>query len=157
MLWCRQVSSGKGFQNLTSRRVGFTITPEAMYAHVTNFLATNAAASWANLSSVINGVKTTPELRWANPLELKNAVEKALTEKFGAKEAAKPKAKVHSSSIHSQHPFTRVLAGTEGEHRRQFSRRKIGPRRVGESYQKDRLRGGFPRPASQTWGEPSNQ
>jgi glutaminyl-tRNA synthetase len=43
---------------------------------------------------VISGVKGTPELRWANPLELKNTVEKVFAERFGAKEAAKAKGKV---------------------------------------------------------------
>lgn len=59
-------------------------------------------AGWANLSSVLSGVKGTPELRWASPLELKNSVEKAFVEQFGAKEAVKPKAKVRevSAKIH---------------------------------------------------------
>lgn len=34
-----------------------------------------------------------PELRWASPLDIKNAVEKAFSDKFGAKEAAPPKGK----------------------------------------------------------------
>ena len=65
-----------------------------MYARVTEYMTSNAVAGWANLSSVITGVKKTPELQWANPLELKNVVEKAFTEAFGAKEAARPKGKV---------------------------------------------------------------
>jgi len=39
-------------------------------------------------------VKGTPELRWASPLEVKNAVERAFTKTFGAKETAKSKGKV---------------------------------------------------------------
>ena len=39
-------------------------------------------------------MKNIPSLRWANPLEIKNAVERVFAQVFGAKEAAKPKAKV---------------------------------------------------------------
>lgn len=42
------------------------------------------------------------DLRWANALELKNAVESAFTEKFGAKGAAKPKGKVRPCHSISQ-------------------------------------------------------
>ncbi|KAG6378750.1 putative glutamine-tRNA ligase [Boletus reticuloceps] len=42
---------------------------------------------------VISGVKNIPSLRWANPLEIKNAVERVFTQTLGAKEAGKPKAK----------------------------------------------------------------
>ena len=38
-------------------------------------------------------MKNSPELRWANPLEVKTAVEKVFLDKFGPKETAKPKAK----------------------------------------------------------------
>lgn len=79
---------------MTKLVTGFSITPEELYSQVTKYITSNAVAGWANLSSVITGVKKTPELQWANPLELKNAVEKAFAETFGAKEAAKPKGKV---------------------------------------------------------------
>jgi glutaminyl-tRNA synthetase len=46
------------------------------------------------MGAAITALKNTPGLRWVNPLELKNAVESALTDRFGAKEAAKPKGKV---------------------------------------------------------------
>lgn len=65
-----------------------------MYAQVSNYISSSAVTGWTNLSSVITGVKGTPELRWANPLELKNSVERVFTEKFGTKETAKPKGKV---------------------------------------------------------------
>jgi glutaminyl-tRNA synthetase len=65
-----------------------------MYAQVTRYITSNGVTGWANLSSVITGVKGTPELRWASPLELKNSVERVFTEKFGAKETAKLKGKV---------------------------------------------------------------
>ena len=47
------------------------------------------------MGAAITALKNTPTLRWVNPLELKNAVESALTARFGAKEAAKPKGKVN--------------------------------------------------------------
>jgi glutaminyl-tRNA synthetase len=49
---------------------------------------------WANLGKTISGVKGTPGLKWADPLEIKNAVETAFTTRFGGKETAKPKGKV---------------------------------------------------------------
>lgn len=48
---------------------------------------------WANLGATIGALKST-DLRWANPLELRTAVESAFLEKFGPKETAKPKGKV---------------------------------------------------------------
>lgn len=73
--------------------VGFSITSEELYDAVTSYIRENSVTGWPNLGSVISGVKASPALRWANPLEVKNAVEKAFTETFGAKEAAKPKTK----------------------------------------------------------------
>lgn len=73
--------------------VGFSITPEELYTKALEYIKTNAVSGWANLGAVIGNLKTSPELRWANPLELKNTVERAFSESFGAKEAAKPKAK----------------------------------------------------------------
>ncbi|KAI0089139.1 glutaminyl-tRNA synthetase [Irpex rosettiformis] len=72
--------------------VGFSITPTELAVQVKDYLASSAASGWANLGTTIGALKAT-DLRWANPLELKNAVEAAFTEKFGAKEAAKPKSK----------------------------------------------------------------
>jgi glutaminyl-tRNA synthetase len=46
------------------------------------------------MGAAITALKNTPTLRWVNPLELKNAVESALTNRFGAKESARPKGKV---------------------------------------------------------------
>ncbi|KIM91082.1 hypothetical protein PILCRDRAFT_84132 [Piloderma croceum F 1598] len=72
---------------------GFSITPEELFVQVTSYIKCHSVTGWANLSSVLSGVKGTPELRWASPLEIKYAVENAFTEKFGAKETAKPKGK----------------------------------------------------------------
>ncbi|THH31316.1 hypothetical protein EUX98_g2879 [Antrodiella citrinella] len=73
--------------------VGFTITPAEIAAHATAYITSSAASGWANLGAVISGLKGLPDLRWASPLDVKNAVETAFTQKFGAKEAAKPKGK----------------------------------------------------------------
>ncbi|KAF9821284.1 hypothetical protein IEO21_00892 [Rhodonia placenta] len=72
--------------------VGFSITPEELVAQVADYVSSSAATGWANLGTVIGGLKGT-DLRWANALELKNAAERAFIEKFGPKEAAKPKGK----------------------------------------------------------------
>ncbi len=70
-----------------------------------DYVASSAYTGWNNLGAAIGGLKGT-DLRWANALELKNAVESAFTEKFGAKGAAKPKAKVrpyYSTSVDGVH------------------------------------------------------
>jgi hypothetical protein len=78
-----------------SNVIGFSITSEELYDAVMSYIRENSVTGWPNLGSVISGVKASPALRWANPLEVKNAVEKAFTETFGAKEVAKSKAKVY--------------------------------------------------------------
>ncbi|KAI0346780.1 glutaminyl-tRNA synthetase [Trametopsis cervina] len=72
--------------------VGFSITPVELTAQVSEYLSASAVSGWANLGAVIGALKNT-DLRWANPLELKNTVEAAFIDKFGVKEAAKPKGK----------------------------------------------------------------
>ncbi|EJF62807.1 glutaminyl-tRNA synthetase [Dichomitus squalens LYAD-421 SS1] len=75
-----------------STGVGFSITAEQLAARVTEYISSSAYTGWNNLGAAIGGLKNT-DLRWANALELKNAVEKAFTEKFGAKQSGKPAAK----------------------------------------------------------------
>ncbi|KAI0650231.1 glutaminyl-tRNA synthetase [Trametes meyenii] len=72
--------------------VGFSITVEDLAIRVKDLIESSAFTGWNNLGAAIGGLKGT-DLRWANPLELKTAVEKAFVEKFGAKETAKPKGK----------------------------------------------------------------
>ncbi|KAI0306840.1 glutamine-tRNA ligase [Multifurca ochricompacta] len=88
--------------------VGFSITPEALANAVSEYVTSFAVTGWANMGAVITALKSTPELRWVNPLELKNAVESALTDRFGAKEAAKPKGKEPKESK------TKVVKAAEG-------------------------------------------
>lgn len=78
---------------------GVSITPEELNVRVTEYIQSNAVAGWVSLGAVISALRASPELRWANPLDVKNAVEKGFTEVFGAKEAAKPKGKVRSRDV----------------------------------------------------------
>ncbi|KAF5359049.1 hypothetical protein D9758_004752 [Tetrapyrgos nigripes] len=73
--------------------VGFSITAEELLKHTTEYITSNAIAGWNNLGATISGVKAIPSLRWASPLEIKNAVEKAFLDTFGPKQAAPPKGK----------------------------------------------------------------
>ncbi|EIN10891.1 glutamine-tRNA ligase [Punctularia strigosozonata HHB-11173 SS5] len=75
--------------------VGFSITPEDLFARVSDFITSQAEkiTGWSNLGAAMNGLKSIPDLRWANALEMKNAAERVFTEKFGAKGSAPPKLK----------------------------------------------------------------
>ncbi|KAF8557039.1 glutaminyl-tRNA synthetase [Imleria badia] len=73
--------------------VGFTITADQLGAFVNEYIQSNSVSGWTSLGAVISGVKNIPSLRWANPLEIKNAVERVFSQSFGAKEASKSKAK----------------------------------------------------------------
>ncbi|KAJ7129481.1 tRNA synthetases class I, catalytic domain-containing protein [Mycena epipterygia] len=73
--------------------VGFSITPAELYEQIAKYTASAGVSGWASLGQVISSVKNIPELRWTNTLEVKNTVEKVFTDKFGVKEAAKPKGK----------------------------------------------------------------
>jgi len=48
---------------------------------------------------VIGGLKNTPDLRWASPLELKNTVEKAFVDTFGSKDEALAKLKAAKAKV----------------------------------------------------------
>ncbi|KAG9317489.1 glutaminyl-tRNA synthetase [Chiua virens] len=73
--------------------IGFSITADQLDAVVKDYIQSNSVSGWTSLGAAISGVKNIPSLRWANPLEIKNAVERVFTQVFGAKETAKPKAK----------------------------------------------------------------
>lgn len=73
---------------------GFSISPADLDDQVKTYIATSRIQGWANFGTVISALKTTPGLRWANPLEVKNAVENGFLATFGPKEAAKRKEKV---------------------------------------------------------------
>ncbi|KAJ2931698.1 hypothetical protein H1R20_g5399, partial [Candolleomyces eurysporus] len=73
--------------------VGFSIEPAQIVEHVKSYLTSNAVSGWANLGATITAVKSISEVRWASPVEIKNAVESVFLEKFGSKQAAPPKSK----------------------------------------------------------------
>ena len=75
---------------------GFSITAEQLAARVKEYVTSSAYTGWSNLGAAIGGLKGT-DLRWANALELKNAVESAFIEKFGAKQSGKPAPKVRDT------------------------------------------------------------
>ena len=73
---------------------GFSITQEALSSAVSEHVKSPAVTGWASMGAAITQLRNTPGLRWVNPLEIKNAVESAMTNRFGAKGEAKPKSKV---------------------------------------------------------------
>ena len=79
--------------------IGFSITTEELYTQATSYITANAISGWSSLSSVIGGLKNTPELRWASPLDLKNTVEKAFVDHFGSKEEALAKLKAEKVKV----------------------------------------------------------
>jgi glutaminyl-tRNA synthetase len=76
------------------------VTTEQVYSSVSAYVESNSSdiAGWIHLTSVLSGVKNTPALRWASTLDVKTAVERVFTERYGPKEAAKPKARVSPST-----------------------------------------------------------
>lgn len=90
---CRYVSRDNAHSSTADIDAGFSISATELAAKVKDYVTSSTATGWANLGAVIGALKNT-DLRWASPLELKNAVEAAFTESFGTKEAAKPKGKV---------------------------------------------------------------
>ncbi|KAG7096746.1 hypothetical protein E1B28_004158 [Marasmius oreades] len=73
--------------------VGYSITPEELLDRVSGFVSSNSVSGWDKLGQTISGVKAIPALRWASPLEIKNAVESTFLKAFGSKETGKPKGK----------------------------------------------------------------
>ena len=95
-MWCWSVRadahSYDSSQYITPK--GFSITQEALSNAVSEYVDSPAVSGWAGMGAAITALRNTPGLRWVNPLEIKNAVESALTDRFGAKGEAKPKGKV---------------------------------------------------------------
>ncbi len=71
---------------------GFTISPEDLHTKILGYVSAANLSGWSDLGRTIGDLKGKSDLRWANPLEVKVATEKAFIEVFGAKTAA-PKAK----------------------------------------------------------------
>ncbi|EKM80055.1 hypothetical protein AGABI1DRAFT_106338 [Agaricus bisporus var. burnettii JB137-S8] len=81
--------------------VGFSITPKELLDQVQNYLASNPATGWTSLGTTLNVLRGSSEFRWANPLEVKDAVEKVFLETFGPKVA---KAKVKEPKKETKKP-----------------------------------------------------
>ncbi|KDN48115.1 hypothetical protein RSAG8_03131, partial [Rhizoctonia solani AG-8 WAC10335] len=71
--------------------VGIELSLGDIAQRVNAYMTSKAPAGWPALSSAIGDLKST-DLRWATPLDVKNAVEKAFTDMFGSKGEAKAKA-----------------------------------------------------------------
>ncbi|RPD66742.1 glutaminyl-tRNA synthetase [Lentinus tigrinus ALCF2SS1-7] len=118
-----------------STGVGFSITPEELVARVKEYVASSAYTGWNNLGAAIGGLKAT-DLRWANALELKNAVESAFLEKFGAKGTAKPKGKEPKREVAESSTASPEPAASASSSRSVFSEGFLGHlHKVGENPQ----------------------
>jgi glutaminyl-tRNA synthetase len=95
-VWCRYAcqACSRSICELIAICLDFSIAPEELYALVEANVASNDIAGWTGLGPVVSALKNSPELRWAAPLDVKNAVDKAFIAKFGPKESAKSKTKV---------------------------------------------------------------
>lgn len=71
---------------------GFSATPEQVAASVRAYVLANkdelAKTSWKGASKAFAQMRTTDELRWANAVESKGAMDAAYLEVFGPKEVA---------------------------------------------------------------------
>ncbi|GAA5885552.1 hypothetical protein JCM3774_002987, partial [Rhodotorula dairenensis] len=81
--------------------VGFSITSDELDARVRAYLdspdnADQVKTGWTGISRVTGVMRQSDSLRWVAPLDLKSAVEKAYTERFGSKEEAAKKAKAQA-------------------------------------------------------------
>ncbi|KAK0521392.1 Glutaminyl-tRNA synthetase [Tilletia horrida] len=73
--------------------VGVVITPEQCREAVTSYLTAHkaeldAVGGWPKQSSIMSALRAEPSLRWANALDVKNAVEAELTATYGDRKAA---------------------------------------------------------------------
>lgn len=74
--------------------LGIELTPEEIYTIFRSLVNAQRIEGWSALQAVISAAKNATKLRWAPPLDVKNAADRVFTEKFGPKETGKPKAKV---------------------------------------------------------------
>ncbi|KZS88346.1 glutaminyl-tRNA synthetase [Sistotremastrum niveocremeum HHB9708] len=70
--------------------VGFTITSEEIDALVKQYAESANVSGWPDLSRFLGGLRTSGNLKWANPLEVKTAAEARFLELFGPKDTSKP-------------------------------------------------------------------
>lgn len=69
---------------------GFTITSEEIDALVKQYAESANVSGWPDLSRFLGGLRTSGNLKWANPLEVKTAAEARFLELFGPKDTSKP-------------------------------------------------------------------
>lgn len=95
-MWCWYVASPLSISviDLIHFYSGIELTPEEVYAIFLSLLSVQPVEGWSALPNVINAAKAATKLRWASPLDVKNAADRVFTEKFGPRETSKPKPKV---------------------------------------------------------------
>lgn len=69
---------------------GVFVTPEVVERVVQSYMDQNTPSideqRWQALSPIMSALRTDPALRWASSIDVKNAVEKALTTRYGPKD-----------------------------------------------------------------------
>jgi hypothetical protein len=96
------VSSLRKLLQLLRETIGVVVPPEEIKQIVEDYLKTNidqirTQGEWSGIGRSLAHLRTKPELRWANPLDVKAATEAAYMATFGPKQdaaTAKAKAKV---------------------------------------------------------------
>ncbi|UZJ54985.1 hypothetical protein CBS101457_004305 [Exobasidium rhododendri] len=77
--------------------VGVSVSALDVQRAVSSYMKINSASideqRWSALSSIMVAMRSDPALRWANPLDIKNAVEKSLETLYGPKSQQAPPAK----------------------------------------------------------------
>ncbi|WFD00806.1 glutamine--tRNA ligase [Malassezia yamatoensis] len=76
--------------------VGVQVSPEECQNAVRSYMDANksqinSTGGWASMSSIMSAVRTAAEMRWANPLDIKAAVESQLKARYGERSAAPKK------------------------------------------------------------------
>lgn len=98
--------------------VGVVVTPDMCREMVSRVMEADAAAladvgGWPRMSAIMGAVRGDPSMRWANAVDIKMAVEEALTMRFGPRSAAPkkktpakeaPKAKAPKAQAESVRP-----------------------------------------------------
>lgn len=96
---------------LSISSTGVSVSPQDAEMAVKSYMDKNSAMmeeqKWAALSSVMTAMRADPALRWANPLDIKNAVEKSLEASYGPKGKQAPPTK----SVKEPKASTKVREG----------------------------------------------
>lgn len=69
--------------------VGVVVSKEECFEIASKYIASSPAISdWSSLSKALGSVRSSPELKWAAPIDIKEAVEQAFVARFGPKPTA---------------------------------------------------------------------